>query len=106
MHHGLPHPACERLSKLGHILNHTVGAEFAWRVRIGLHRQSDLLGTGVTAPILREGQEEMLHGRVLILLCIQRDVLALGIFQERDECQAQPAVNRIAAVQRGFYLPP
>ena len=66
-----------------------------WRrggVRIGLHLQPKLLRTGASAPILRERQKEMLHGRLPILLCVEVDILAFRIFHESNVGQAQASI--------------
>src|SRR5678816_3438118 len=58
--HRIPRLASERLCKLGHVRDGTVGPPAAGRVRIGENPLTLILRRDVLSPDLRPGQEESL----------------------------------------------
>ncbi len=96
--------AAEGLAELGHVLHYTVRPELPGRMRIGLHLQAELLGTGTAAPTLSVSQEELLHWSVAILLLCQVDVFPLCIGQESHVSQTQSAVVGSVLAQRQLAI--
>jgi hypothetical protein len=91
-HHGLAGFAAEGLAELGHVLHDSVDSELPGRMGIGLHLQAELFRAGAAAPALPVTQEELLQGRVAVLLRGEVDALTLGIGEKGNVGEPQTAV--------------
>src|SRR6202012_2744962 len=91
-HHGLAGFAAEGLAKFRHVLDNSVDAELVGRVGVGLNLKASGFWPGVIAPVLAVGEKELLNRVVAVLLLVEVNVLAFGVFKEGHVGETDAAI--------------